>query len=163
MRLSNLDEVLAIERQSFPNPWTRSAFASHLQHPEFARYFVARFGDGGKIVGYVGLFFSHEQGQLTNLAVDPSYRRQGIAKRLLLTIFEYAQEIGLYSLTLEVRVSNYGAQELYRKFGFILTGTRKGYYQESGEDALVMCLFNISGPEQQKRLEEIKEEIARQP
>lgn len=145
MRPEHLDGVLAIEHKSFPSPWTRTAFASHLQHPEFAKYLVAL--DRREVVGYTGLFFGGGQGQITNLAVSPMWRRHGIGSRLLLALVDFCRRIDVQGLSLEVRVANTGAQDLYEGFGFSKVGVRKGYYQETGEDAYVMCLFNIKSPE----------------
>lgn len=145
MTRAHLDDVLWVEHRSFPNPWTRSAFLSHLEHPEFAKYMVAQAE--GRVVGYVGLFFGGGQGQITNLAVDPDYRNQGIGSRLLLAVIDYSRKFGIQSLSLEVRVSNMDAQRLYQEFGFVYVGRRRGYYQESGEDAFVMCLFDLGKPE----------------
>ena len=150
MRLEHLDGVLEIENQSFPSPWTRTAFASHLQHPEFAKYLVAV--RQAKVVGYTGLFFGGGQGQITNLAVHPDYRHHGIGTRLLLAITDYSLLLGLQGISLEVRVSNQDAQDLYERFGFATVGKRKGYYQETGEDAFVMCIFNLTGQEQTEKL-----------
>jgi [ribosomal protein S18]-alanine N-acetyltransferase len=154
MRYEHLDGVLAIEGRSFPSPWTRSAFAGHLEHPEFAKYIVALNKE--TVVGYSGLFFGGGQGQLTNLAVHPDWRRQGVGSRLLLEMIDYCLALGLEGLSLEVRTANEEAQELYEKFGFRKVGVRKGYYQETGEDAFVMCVFDLNDPDFQERLEEIR-------
>ncbi len=161
MRPENLDGVLAIEGQSFPNPWTRTAFASHLQHPEFAKYLVALYK--AQVIGYTGLFFGGGQGQITNLAVHPDFRRRGIGSRLLLAIIDYCLALGLQGISLEVRVSNEGAQTLYERFGFIKVGRRKGYYQETGEDAFVMCIFNLNNNEETVKLNAIRRELEADP
>lgn len=157
MRPEHLNEVIEIENQSFPAPWTKTAFASHLERPEIARYLVATVHK--KVVGYVGLFFGGGQGQITNLAVDPKYRQQGIGTRLLLGVIELAQKLKLVNLSLEVRVSNKAAQNLYRKFNFVLVGRRKNYYIETGEDAFVMCIFNINSQPYKALLKKIKQEL----
>lgn len=157
MRQEHLDGVLAIEHRSFPSPWTRTAFASHLQHPEFAKYLVAVRGD--LVVGYTGLFFGGGQGQITNLAAHPDYRHQGIGSRLLLTSIDYCVALGLQGISLEVRVSNADAQTMYERFGFAKVGRRKGYYQETGEDAYVMCIFNLNNHEEVAKLESIRRDL----
>lgn len=154
MRGSHLDGVMAIENQSFPAPWTRSAFASHLDHPEFAKYLVALLDD--KVAGYVGIFFGGGYGQITNLAVDPDHRQQGIGTMLMLAVIDFALKKNISTLSLEVRVSNTAAQELYQKFGFVLIGLRKGYYQETGEDAYAMCLFNLKSEDLLERFRQLK-------
>lgn len=138
MRVSHIEKVVEIEKKSFPVPWQRSAFVDHLKHPEFAKYIVATLNN--IVIGYVGLFFGGDYGQITNLAVDPDYQRQGIGAKMLTTIIRFALSKNISTISLEVRVSNNKAQELYKKFGFNFVGKRKGYYQETGEDAYVMCL-----------------------
>ncbi len=155
MRLSDLDRILEIEHESFPNPWTRTAFTGHLQHPEFAKYLVAKADD--RIVGYTGLFFGGGQGQITNLAVEPRWRRHGVAADLLTTVFEEAWRLGLERMSLEVRVSNDPAQTLYEKLGFTKVGVRKNYYREIGEDAYVMCIFNINDDRIVRKVHNLKE------
>lgn len=158
MNEDHLDGVMAIERQSFPAPWTRSAFVGHLEHPEFAKYLVALID--GQVVGYIGLFFGGGHGQITNFAVDPLYRRLKIGSRLLLEILAFCLFRAIDTISLEVRVSNSAALDLYQKFGFVLVGERKGYYQETGEDAYVMCLFNLKD-EEDERFADLKREIGR--
>jgi [ribosomal protein S18]-alanine N-acetyltransferase len=154
MRYEHLDGVLAIETRSFPSPWTRAAFAGHLEHPEFAKYLVALNNE--TVVGYSGLFFGGGQGQLTNLAVHPDWRRQGVGSRLLLEMIDYCLALGLEGLSLEVRTANEEAQQVYEKFGFRKVGVRKGYYQETGEDAFVMCIFDLNDPDFRQTLDNIR-------
>ena len=149
--------MLEIENSSFPNPWTQTAFAGHLQHPEFAKYLAAF--SGKSLIGYTGMFFGGGQGQITNLAVHPHWRRRGVGSRLLLELLDYAFKIGLQGISLEVRVSNEGAQALYEKLGFTKVGVRKNYYQEIGEDAYVMCIFNIRTAEVVNKLAEIRQQV----
>jgi len=146
MRKKHLDKVVDIENKAFPTPWTRSSFESHLEHPEFAYYLVALEED--KVIGYAGLFFGGDHGQITNISVSPKYQRQGVGSRLLRSIIEFSLATGIVHLSLEVRVDNEVAQRLYSNFGFKVMGTRKGYYQETGEDAYVMCLFDLQGKEE---------------
>ncbi|HEX21694.1 MAG TPA: ribosomal-protein-alanine N-acetyltransferase, partial [Actinobacteria bacterium] len=138
MRTDHVEKVVEIEKKSFPAPWNRSVFVNHLKHPEFAKYIVATIDN--VVVGYIGLFFGGNYGQITNLAVDPAYQNQGIGIGLLTTIIRFALVKKLITISLEVRVSNSKAQELYKKMGFNFVGKRQGYYQETGEDAYVMCL-----------------------
>ncbi len=145
MRRRHLRGVLRIEQQAYPRPWSMSLFLSELALRSSRAYFVARIGR--EVVGYAGLMMVLEDGHITTVAVDPLRWRQGIAKRLVLAVCREAIERGAEALTLEVRLSNRGAQEMYRRFGFRPVGVRKGYYQETGEDALVMWAHDVREPE----------------
>jgi len=138
MNKNHIERVVEIEKKSFPAPWSSSAFIDHLKHPEFAKYIVAIVDK--LVVGYVGLFFGGDYGQITNLAVDTDYQHLGIGTELLNVIISFALTRNISTISLEVRVSNSNAQELYKNFGFNYVGRRQGYYQETGEDAYVMCL-----------------------
>ena len=156
MRRRHLRAVLRIEEQVNPRPWSLSLFVSELRRPESRAYLVARVG--GEVVGYAGLMLVAGDGHITNVGVDPDHRRRRIATRLLLELARRALEEGAEALTLEVRVTNTGAQELYRRFGFVPAGVRKGYYPATGEneDALIMWATDIDTPEYRARLLEIE-------
>lgn len=136
MRLRDLPGVLIVERLSFPTPWSRQAFLSELFENDRAYYIVAKQGE--RIVGYGGIWFIAGEGHITNIAVHPECRKQGIGRRLLHTLEEMIRLRGGDRLTLEVRVSNVWAQHLYETFGFRKAGMRKGYYRDNNEDAVVM-------------------------
>ncbi|MDI3279959.1 MAG: ribosomal protein S18-alanine N-acetyltransferase [Bacillota bacterium] len=136
MNLEDLDQVLTIEERSFPTPWTRQAFASELCENERALYLVAV--EKGKVVGYVGMWLVLDEAHVTTLAVHPDRRRVGIGRRLLREAMHWARERGSRRMTLEVRVSNLGAQRLYQEEGFRRVGIRPGYYQDNDEDAVIM-------------------------
>lgn len=136
MELGDIDEVLEIERLCFPTPWSRNSFISELRDNDEAHYYVAKLG--GRIAGYIGTWFILDEGHITNVAVHPSFRRMGVATRLFTFVFAVGRANGINSFTLEVRKSNLGAQRLYRRLGFVCTGTRKEYYQDNREDALIM-------------------------
>jgi ribosomal-protein-alanine N-acetyltransferase len=116
-------------------------------------YVVARVGT--TVVGYGGLMLVQEDGHITTIAVDPAYHRHKIATRVLLTLDAAAVERGARNLTLEVRVGNQPAQELYRQFGFVPAGIRKGYYVETNEDAIVMWSHDVDTEEHRARLDAI--------
>ena len=141
MTLQDLDGVLAIESQSYPTPWSRRAFESELRDNVYAHYFVTEYED--QIVGYFGMWIILDEAHITNIAVSPKMRRQGIGEKMLRFAFEKARELGASKMTLEVRVSNHQAQNLYRKLGFVERGIRKGYYTDTNEDALIMWKEDI--------------------
>ncbi len=136
MQLQDIDGVLEVEKGCFPTPWSRNSFISEVRDNDDAYYYVAKLGD--KIVGYIGSWFILDEAHITNVAVHPSFRRLGVATQLFNFIFTVGRANGINSITLEVRKSNYGAQRLYRRLGFVVTGMRKGYYQDNNEDALIM-------------------------
>ncbi len=140
MRVEDLDEVLAIERLSFPHPWSRQAFLYELRDNRVARLWVARPAHDGPapIIGYLCLWFIADEVHVTNFAVHPSHRHQGFGRELMSTVLELYRLEGATRAALEVRPSNHGARRLYEGFGFREIGRRKGYYFDTGEDALVM-------------------------
>lgn len=135
MRFDDIDSVLKVEKRSFPTPWSRLMFFDELQNPR-ARYFVADISN--VVVAYAGLWIILDEGHITNIAVDPSYRRMKIGTRLMERLIELAHESKLRALTLEVRVSNTAAISMYKNFGFKVEGLRKNYYSDTHEDALIM-------------------------
>jgi [ribosomal protein S18]-alanine N-acetyltransferase len=137
MRAEDLDEVLAIERASFTMPWSRGAFLYEIQQNRVARCWVGRLPDG-QVVGYLCLWEVADEVHITNVAVRPNARRQGIARSLLSSVLEDGRSRGFKVVVLEVRPSNRHALRLYESFGFRVVGRRHGYYYDTGEDALVM-------------------------
>lgn len=136
MTVQDLDRVLEIEALSYMSPWSRRAFVSEVTDNSYAYYFVAR--KNRVIIGYVGMWVILDEAHITNIAVAPEYRRLGIGQAMLEAMFDRAKEHGAARMTLEVRVSNLGAQALYHKLGFVDRGVRKGYYTDSNEDAIIM-------------------------
>ena len=151
LRRRHLGEVMPIEQGSYPLPWTIGVFHSEIEMMRRGErhYLVAR--DGPAVVGYAGLMFAVGDAHVTNIAVAASHQRQGIATRLLAELAWAAIDHGCGALTLEVRVSNVGAQALYREFGFIPAGVRAKYY-ENVEDAMVMWCNDLGVPEYRERL-----------
>ncbi|MGF2614285.1 ribosomal-protein-alanine N-acetyltransferase [Rossellomorea vietnamensis] len=136
MSVEDLDDIMEVERESFTIPWTRDAFQNEIETNHFATYIVME--DKGRVIGYCGVWIIVDEAHITNIAVLPSYRGQGLGDKLLKSMIEIAKEMGARTMTLEVRVSNSPAQSLYRKFGFMDGGIRKNYYSDNQEDALVM-------------------------
>ena len=145
MRRRHVRAVLRIEQQVYPRPWTHSLFVSELALRSTRAYFVAR--GGREVVGYAGLMMTLTDGHVTTIAVDPTWHRQKVGTRLLIALAREAILRGATALTLEARLSNHGAQNLYRKFGFVPVGVRKGYYVDTNEDALVMWAYEVDKPE----------------
>jgi ribosomal-protein-alanine N-acetyltransferase len=127
--------VAGIERAVFGDPWPASFFHGELAQPLVYATIAEREGE---IAGYQVSWLGAGIGHLGNLAVVPGRRRRGIARRLVDDLLAHAAQAGVPAVALEVRVSNFAAQALYRAFGFRLAGLRRGYYRDTGEDALVM-------------------------
>jgi ribosomal-protein-alanine N-acetyltransferase len=136
MRPADLDQVLAIERASFTMPWSRGAFLYEIEQNQVARCYVIRQPE--RIVGYVCLWEVADELHITNIAVHPADRRRGIGRTLLARMLDDARQRALRLVVLEVRPSNTEALALYESFGFRVVGRRRGYYYDTGEDALVM-------------------------
>ena len=137
MTPDDVEAVYAIELATFPSPWTLDSFHYEMQENQFAHYTVA-VNDVGKIMGICGMWIVIDSAQITNVAVLPEARGLGIGKALMRESMKVAKEGGADIMSLEVRVTNTVAQNLYRKLEFQDGGIRKGYYTDNGEDALVM-------------------------
>lgn len=146
MTADHLDEIAALERVCFPDPWSRQMLAEELDNALSA--FLVALDSEGKVAGYAGLQVILDEGTVTNIAVRPDCRKQGVASQLLQVFLNFAQGNRLAFLTLEVRASNYDAIALYGSRGFRGVGRRKNYYEHPREDAVIMTL-NLSG-EQEK-------------
>ncbi len=149
----DLRAILEIENTLFPEPWSRAIFESELAQRASRCYRVARIE--GLLVGYLGLMFVEDECHVMTLGVRAQFQRQGVGIRLMLDGIGNARTRGAKHLSLEVAVGNESAQALYRRFGFAPVGVRKGYYQASGKDALVMWAYDIDSKEYQHRLESI--------
>ena len=153
MRRRHLRGVVDIEERTNHRPWSLTLFQGELRQPTSRRYVVAL--DGHRVAGFAGLMLTGFEGHITNVAVDPDARRRHIATRMLLVLFREAIGLGVEDLTLEVRVTNRGAQELYRRFGFVPGGVRPNYYSDIKEDALIMWAHGIGTDEGSARLDEL--------
>jgi ribosomal-protein-alanine N-acetyltransferase len=132
----DLDAVETIERASYPTPWSRSMFAAELRKP--GSIAIGAFAEGGELVGYAFVSRYVDAWHVMNVAVAPDSRRRGIATTLLERLFEVTESDPRRGYTLEVRVSNADAIRLYERLGFEARGTRRGYYTDNREDALIM-------------------------
>jgi ribosomal-protein-alanine N-acetyltransferase len=172
MGLEDIPQVVDIERQAFPSPWPARAYRYEVTQNRLAHYFVARSqtlaegnyeteGEGGllgrlqswthrgqtgrrPIVGYCGFWVMAQEAHISTIAVDPRYRGLGIGQLLLVTAIDKALELDAALVSLEVRVSNFAAQNLYRKYGFKIVGRRQRYYSDNREDALIMTADHIA-------------------
>lgn len=158
MESGDVDPVLAIERISSPDPWTRGILHDEL-HGEGRRYHVATIH--GEVVGFSGMLTQVGEGHLTNIAVAPSFRGRRVAAHLLLGGVRWALEQHVGSLTLEVRVGNEPAIRLYRRFGFAPVGTRPKYYP-NGDDALILWAHDVDSVEYDMRLGMVETWLAAQ-
>ena len=145
--------VVAIEQQTSARPWSKDLFVSELKQAS-SRGVVAVRPDAS-VVGFGCLMTTGYETHITNLAVEPRFRRQGVATMLMLRLIAESQSLGLSSMTLEVRESNHAAQELYRKFGFEADGVRPKYYAETGEDAIIMWVHEIDSDEYRRRIDAV--------
>jgi [ribosomal protein S18]-alanine N-acetyltransferase len=174
--------VLEIERQSFSAPWSARAYEYELRYNDLAHYFVARLQPiatmragprnwlesllrpappptEAVIVGYVGFWLMAGEAHISTIAVAPRYRGRSIGELMLVAGLERAIEMNAHEATLEVRVSNLNAQELYLKYGFVKVGMRKGYYTDNNEDALIMTTPPFSSAEYQQRFQRLREAL----
>jgi [ribosomal protein S18]-alanine N-acetyltransferase len=131
----DLPSVISIERRSFPTPWSLAMFVLELSKPSGI---CLAAEESGQLIGYLVCARYDDVWHLMNVAVRPEHRRRGVATELIERLFEEAGEGARF--TLEVRVSNGPAIEMYRRFGFRSAGRRRRYYHDNGEDALIMWL-----------------------
>lgn len=136
MSRTDVDQVAAIERDAFTQPWRPGTFRSLLENPT-AEMWVAE-GPAGVVVGYFVLWCIQDQGELANIAVAPGHRQRGLGSRLLDRAVERARDRGVERLFLEVRISNSVAAEMYERRGFHEVGRRRDYYEKPREDARVL-------------------------
>ena len=157
MRRRHLRGVMAIERQVYPRPWSPNLFLSEMSELRNRTYLVAKVGR--EVAGYAGIMSYGDEAHVTTIAVDPEYHRRKIGTRILYELVEEAIKMGARAVSLEVRVSNWGAQRLYSQFGFRPVGIRKNYYQETGEDAVVMWVDNVRSRDYYDQLERIISQV----
>lgn len=138
MKKTHLDDVVEIERHSFPTPWSREAYFHEIAGNDFAYYIVALLGS--KVVGYCGMWVILDEAHITTIAAHPDHRSRGLGALLLNRLIDEAKRRGCIKMTLEVRPSNNHALRLYTKTGFVSHGLRPGYYADTGEDAIIMWM-----------------------
>ena len=141
MTREDIDQVLAIEQASFTMPWSRNLFLSEFRNPKVSLMLVARSPEsGGRIIGYIVCWVVADELHILDLATEPSWRRKGIARMLVLAAIRQGDAVGASRAFLEVRSSNTAAILLYEGLGFTCSLVREGYYDMPVEDAVVMSL-----------------------
>jgi ribosomal-protein-alanine N-acetyltransferase len=133
----DLDGVLAVEEESFTNPWTKEMYAWELQNRAVCHIFVVRTPEQ-RVAGFCAFWLVVDEIHINNVAIRPALRGQGIGLHLMQRVFEEARRLGAKRATLEVRRSNEGARRLYERLGFYVAGTRPSYYTNPVEDALIL-------------------------
>jgi ribosomal-protein-alanine N-acetyltransferase len=190
MRIEDIPELVEIERQAFPNPWPARAYRYEVTQNRLAHYFVARrqfpeeveeqppepdghllrriqrwaqssAQDNRPMVGYCGFWIAAQEAHISTIAVDPTYRERGIGQLLLITAIEKALELDATLMSLEVRVTNFVAQNLYRKYGFKVVGRRPRYYSDNREDALIMTVDDIASATYQRVFQRRRRQLLR--
>lgn len=141
MTLSDVDAVYQIERDTFAMPWSRDSFVAEMTQNKCARYLVAE--DESGVIAYAGAWLVLDEGHITNIAVQKEKRGQGVGQEITKRLMQYASNLGAAYLTLEVRKGNAVAQRMYRALGFHPVGERKKYYEDNGEDALLMVCADL--------------------
>lgn len=138
MTIEDVEQAEKLEVECFTTPWKAQSFCESLSRDDTLFLVCETEEKTAEIAGYIGMYLSFEEADITNIAVSPCYRRCGIASGLLETAKEMVRESGAESIFLEVRVSNAPAIALYEKKGFINLGVRKNFYDYPKEDAYIM-------------------------
>ncbi|MBQ2747372.1 MAG: ribosomal protein S18-alanine N-acetyltransferase [Firmicutes bacterium] len=134
--IKDASEIAEMEKLCFTTPWSLESIQHEIAENKLALYVVGEVD--GKVVGYVGIWLIVDEGHITNVAVHPDWRRKHIGEAIIKTLIDVTESHGVVAHTLEVRASNIPAQKLYEKFGFMSVGIRQGYYEDNGEDAIIM-------------------------
>jgi ribosomal-protein-alanine N-acetyltransferase len=141
MTVDDVSAVVDLDKKSFSLPWPERSFRFELTDNPASRCWVAE--RDGNVVGMIVVWLIVDDAHVATIAIDPEYRREGIGKRLLAHALRQMIRDGARSSFLEVRESNLAAQEMYRKFGFEVTGRRRRYYRDNDEDAILMSLERL--------------------
>jgi ribosomal-protein-alanine N-acetyltransferase len=187
METRDIPAIMEIERRSFPTPWSASAYRHELEQNELAHYFVmvhrgtsareespppsrlrdrlGRWLRGSEppptrtIIGYCGYWLMAGEAHISTIAIAPAWRGKQLGEYLLLRVIEAAIMDQAHLVTLEVRVSNTRAQNLYTKYGFVVVGRRKRYYHDNNEDALIMTVEDVQGEAYREFLARRREDL----
>jgi len=134
---TDLDGVLSVEAESFTNPWTREMYAWELRNRSVCHIYLVRTPDSA-VAGFCAFWFVFDEIHINNVAMRPQFRGRGIGSTLLRHVLSEARRLGARRATLEVRASNEGARRLYERLGFYVAATRRNYYTNPVEDALIL-------------------------
>jgi ribosomal-protein-alanine N-acetyltransferase len=176
MRLRDIKEVMEIEHDSFPSPWSARAYRHELLDNDLSHYFVVRqrriegpepgllarigrtlgLGARSSVLGHAGFWLIAGEAHISTIAVQPDWRRRGVGELLLVAMLDRATALEADIAALEVRVSNVTAQNLYRKYGFRQAGLQRRYYRDSDEDALVMSTEKLTSAIFQSHFQQLK-------
>ena len=154
-RADDLPYIVDIEQCSFPTPWPEDDLAMEIAGHARGVYLVAEVA--GEVVGYIGMWFVVGEAHIGTLAVLPEHRGAGIGEALLVALLEYALAREGHFVTLEYRIGNLPAAGLYHKYGFTPTRVRKGYYTDTGEDAVEVVMRDLATREGRARLRVLKQ------
>ena len=138
----DLDGVLAVESESFTNPWTRDMYAWELQNRSMCHILLVRTPEC-RVAGFCAFWLVFDEIHINNLALRPPFRARGIGTALLRQVLAEGRQLGARRATLEVRASNEPARKLYERMGFYVAGVRRNYYSEPVEDALILWLDEL--------------------
>lgn len=136
----DIDDIVEIEKEAFSTPWSKESFITEIRDNLLAKYLVAEIDE--RVVGYGGIWLILNEGHVTNIAVRESHKGKGIGNMIVEGLICYCISQGIENMTLEVRKSNYIAQNLYKKYGFMEYGIRPKYYSDNNEDAIIMWRTN---------------------
>jgi ribosomal-protein-alanine N-acetyltransferase len=153
LKRRDLRKLLPIESLVFPEPWSPEVFNSELAMRKGRLYRAA--WDGEEMAGYIGFLMVDEEAHMTTIATAPAYQRCGVATTMIVDAMRTLRHGGVKHISLEVAANNKPAQSLYRRFGFAPVGVRKNYYPVTGQDALVMWVYDIDSDEYGGRLDQL--------
>ena len=184
MRVADIDEVMLIDRQAFSTPWSHNAYHYEIERNDAAHYMVLRprsidaarrietgwervrrwlgapaAHDHAPILGYGGLWLMYDEAHISTIAMRPDWRGRGLGELLLVGLMLKSMALNAQVVTLEVRVGNTRAQQLYRKYEFEIVGRRRKYYTDNGEDALLMTTPSLHDEGYQEHLVELGESL----
>lgn len=159
MEPGDIPEVMALERAAYSKGWPATAFERELTQNAMARYVVLRESGTGRMLAFGGLWLMVGEAHIVTVAVIPEEQRRGYGRAVVHGLIELAADSGMEAATLEVRVSNEAARALYRTYGFYEVGSRKRYYSDNGEDAVIMTTEGLATAAYQQRLARLAREL----